>query len=84
MFTQAKDLGTSVGNLGVHHVVVLAGLKMEHAKEANVPDHVRVWFVRAWLGFVMADTGINTLWQVPGTVWLARPQTVVDVSVFWA
>ena len=80
VFTQSKDLGASISDMGVHHVVIFAGLKMEHATEAKVPEHVRVWFVRAWLSFVMADTGVSTMWQVPGTVWLKRPQTVVDVS----
>jgi hypothetical protein len=62
--------------------VVLTGLELNEIgntvckKSRNFKTH----FMQIWLAFTASDLGIRFLWQSPATVWLERPDRIVNVA----
>jgi hypothetical protein len=56
--------------------------------DADVGGVMRRYFLQAWLAFAVANSLNKMLWQSPGTVWLERPDNIVNIAplveVLWA
>ena len=81
IITVSPALLKKIKGFGIKNVVSLPALaKMEHASAhtPTVSAKLKKWFVRAWLAYLLSDAGVPTLWQVPGTVWLAQPSLVLE------
>lgn len=54
----------------------------------KIDTKMRRMFLQAWLAFAVAASGNKMLWQSPGTLWFAQPDTIVTnspvVETLWA
>jgi len=46
--------------------------------DADVGLKMRRLFLQAWLAFCTADSGLKMIWQSPGTIWLDKPDYMLD------
>lgn len=55
---------------------------------ANVGYKFRRYFLQAWLAFCAANNQNKVMWQSPGTIWLDRPDNIVNampiVETLWS
>lgn len=76
-------LGSSVK---VIHLPELAAVGLRG--DADVGSAMRKYFLQAWLAFSVANSLNKMLWQSPGTVWLERPDNIVNIAplveVLWS
>lgn len=83
--TTSKEVNGFFSNFGVK-VIFLEKLNSIGHHE-GVSKEMRLGFIQVWLAYACANKGINVLWQSPGTIWLDRPDNVLqsapDVETFW-
>lgn len=48
--------------------------------DGNVGPIMRRHFLQAWLAFAVSNSGNKMMWQSPGTVWLDRPDNIINAS----
>jgi len=48
--------------------------------DADVGPTMRRYFLQAWLAFAVANSQNKMLWQSPGTIWMERPDNVINIA----
>jgi hypothetical protein len=87
-FTTSQSQANALKKLGLQtvHIPKIAdlGVKGEHAVSLPMRRH----FLQAWLAFAVANNNNKMMWQSPGTIWLERPDNIVNaapvVETLWA
>ena len=88
VFTTVAAIKDSFVELGIKviHFPELATFGL--TGEANVGPMMRRHFLQAWFAFATADAGLKMIWQSPGTVWLDKPDYMLDemplAETLWA
>lgn len=84
--TTDKDIAQALKTTGIY-VIYLSSLT-DMAKDLDIGYTLRRQFLHAWVAFTMANAGIKVMWQSPGTIWLDRPDNIINsvpiVEVLWA
>ncbi len=56
--------------------------------DADVGPKLRRYFIQAWLAFAVSNGLNKMMWQSPGTIWMERPDNIVNafpaVESLWA
>jgi hypothetical protein len=88
VFTTNSGVNAGLQGLGVKVIFLSNIAYVGRSGNADVGAKFRRFFLQAWLAFAVANAGIKMMWQSPGTVWLNRPDNIVNivpiVEVLWS
>jgi hypothetical protein len=87
VFTTNSAVNAGLNGLGIK-VIFLPNLAyVGTTGAANVGPKFRRFFLLAWLAFAVANSSNKMMWQSPGTVWLNRPDNIINivpiVEILW-
>lgn len=88
VFTTSKQVHDDLLNTKIRTIYLseLAGVGL--SGDANVGPKLRRYFLQAWLAFSVANSINKMMWQSPGTIWIERPDNIVNavpiVEAVWA
>jgi hypothetical protein len=87
VFTSSHAVNNGLKSFGVKVIFLDALSGIGRLGDANVGAKYRRYFLQAWFAFAVASAGIKMMWQSPGTIWLERPDNVVNsapiVETLW-
>ena len=88
VFTTNQAVVTSMQPTGVKVIFLPELAAVGLRGDADVGGVMRRYFLQAWLAFAVANSLNKMLWQSPGTIWLERPDNIVNIAplveVLWA
>lgn len=88
VFTSSHAINNGLRSFGVKVIFLESLSGVGRLGDANVDAKYRRYFLQAWFAFTVASSGIKMLWQSPGTIWLERPDNVVNsapvVEALWS
>jgi hypothetical protein len=73
-------LNTGLKNSGVKIIYLPDLATVGTLNEAKVSETIRTYFLQAWLAFACANTQVKVMWQSPGTIWMDRPDNIVNIA----
>ena len=88
IFTTSQAVVSSVSSSGakIIHLPELATVGTRG--DADVGVAMRKYFLQAWLAFAVSNSLNKMMWQSPGTIWLERPDNIVNIAplveVLWS
>ena len=80
MFTTNPAVNSGMKSSGIKVIYIPELQNVGTKGDADVGVNARRYFLQAWLSFACANSLIKMMWQSPGTVWLDRPDNVVNTS----
>jgi hypothetical protein len=88
VFTTNKHVHDDLSKTGIKVVFLPELATLGTVGDADVGPKLRRYFLQAWLSFVVANSLNKVMWQTPGTIWVDRPDNIVNahpiVESLWA
>jgi hypothetical protein len=80
VFTTSSTVNSGMQSTGIKTIYLREIANVGTQGDANVGSVMRRHFLQAWLAFSVSNNQIKMLWQSPGTIWLDRPDNIVNIS----
>lgn len=88
VFTTSAQVKDDLSKTGIKVVYIPELARVGTKGDANVGPKLRRNFLQAWLSFAVANSLNKVLWQTPGTIWIDRPDNIINahpiVESLWA
>lgn len=88
VFTTNKQVNDDMAKTGIKIIYLPNIAEVGTQGDANLGPKMRRHFIQAWLAFAVANGLNKMMWQSPGTIWLERPDNIVNafpaVESLWA
>jgi hypothetical protein len=78
IFTTKKQVLDDLSKTGIKVVYLPELATFGTIGDANVGPKLRRYFLQAWISFAAANSLNKVMWQTPGTVWIDRPDNIVN------
>jgi hypothetical protein len=87
-FTTVKEVEEAMKGTKVKTIYLPEIAEFGKKGDADVGYKYRRFFLQAWLAFACANGQNKIMWQSPGTIWMDRPDNIVNahpiVEVLWS
>lgn len=88
VFTTSSAVVSSLAQTKVKVIFIPELASVGLKADSEVGSALRKYFLQAWLAFAVANSLNKMLWQSPGTIWLERPDNIVNIAplveVLWS
>ena len=79
-FTTSSVVNTGLKNSGIKLIYLPDLATVGTIDQAKVSETIRTYFLQAWLAFACANNQVKVMWQSPGTIWMDRPDNIVNIA----
>ena len=80
IFTTTKEVSDGFSRSGIRVIYLSRLSNVGRIGASDVGSKFRRYFLQAWLAFAVSSSGTKMLWQAPGTIWLERPDNIVNIA----
>lgn len=80
VFTTSSEVNLGLKKFGVKIIYLSKLNEVGRVGASDVGEKYRRYFLQAWLAFAVANSGNKMLWQSPGTIWLERPDNIINAA----
>jgi hypothetical protein len=80
IFTTSSAVNEGFKKFGVRVIYLERLDQVGRVGASDVGAKFRRYFLQAWLAFAVSNSNNKMLWQSPGTIWLERPDNIVNVA----
>ena len=80
IFTTTREVSDGFSRSGIRVIYLSKLNNVGREGASDVGSKFRRYFLQAWLAFAVSSSGTKMLWQAPGTIWLERPDNIVNIA----